>query len=200
MALLPAQTITGRVTYADTGRPVPHARLEVGATHKGATQPLEYETDGEARFRAIPSPAGPYSVSPYPPEGQPYRRAVQSSTGPKGRSTSVHLALARGVVIRGRVTEAFSAKPVADARLWFTGRRSTDRSNSRNAESCSGPDGSFLLAVQAAPGYLVVEGPSDDYVLRELGQQMIKPGPAGWPARVLSTASSPATPDPAATA
>ncbi len=106
--------------------------------------------------------------------------AGQSFEWPKGAvKHSVDLALARGVVIRGRVTEEVSGKPVADARVWLTGRRSTDRSNSRNAESCSGPDGSFLLAVQAAPGYLVVEGPSDDYVLRELGQQMISQGRPG---------------------
>ena len=31
MALEPARIIKGRVTYADTARPVPHARLSVGS-------------------------------------------------------------------------------------------------------------------------------------------------------------------------
>ncbi len=59
------------------------------------------------------------------------------------------------------------------------GRSSTDRSNPRDSTSSSGPDGSFQLAVQAAPGYLVIEGPSDDYVLRETGQRMLSEGLPG---------------------
>ena len=45
--------------------------------------------------------------------------------------------------------------------------------------SSSGLDGSFLLAVPATPGYLVIEGPSDDYVLREISQRMLSEGLPG---------------------
>ena len=57
-ALQPARTITGRVTYADTGKPVPHAqvtrhrvrpvRIGVGA------RPIITAADAEGRFRANP--------------------------------------------------------------------------------------------------------------------------------------------------
>ena len=41
--LQPARTIVGRVTYADTGRPVPHALV--------AVDQVRYEADAEGRFR-----------------------------------------------------------------------------------------------------------------------------------------------------
>ncbi len=180
MALEAAQIITGRVTYADTGRPVPHARLEIEPILRGATRPLGYETDGEGRFRVNPSRGDRCVVKAFPPEGQPYLTARQDFEWPKGAiEHPVDLALSRGIVIRGKVTEEGSGKPVAEARVWFHGRRSTDRSNPRVEMSGSGPDGSFLLAVPTSPGYLVIAGPSDDYVLREIGRRMLDEGLPG---------------------
>ena len=53
MALRPAQIITGRVTYADTGKPVPHALLVVtayGGRSAGTGWP-HVQTDADGRFR-----------------------------------------------------------------------------------------------------------------------------------------------------
>jgi hypothetical protein len=44
-ALAPAQIIKGRVTYGDTGEPVPHAPLELMASQGRIGIPAEFETD-----------------------------------------------------------------------------------------------------------------------------------------------------------
>ncbi len=154
MALAPAQIITGRVTYADTGRPAAHARIEVRAIRENRMTPIGFETDGTGRFRVNPSPGDRYSVEASPPDGQPYLTAITAYfEWPKGAvEHSVDLTLPRGVMIRGKVTEEGSGKPVADARVWFFGRRSTDQSNPRYSRSRSGPDGSFQIAVRPSPG------------------------------------------------
>ena len=53
------------------------------------------------------------------------------------------------------------------------------QSGALNGRAASGPDGSFQLAVLPSPGYLVVLGPSDDYVLREIGDEMVSQGKPG---------------------
>ncbi len=200
MAVIPAQILTGRVTYADTGKPVPHAQLSVGASKGNMVTPIEFETDGEGRFRVNPSPGDGFSVSVLPPEGQPYLTAGKYLDWPKGAvEQSVDLALPRGVVIRGKVTEEGSGQPVAGAIVWYQGRRSTDELNPRVSKSRSGPDGSYQFAVRSGPGHLVIEGPSDDYVLREIGYRMLDQGEPGGRRRT-HTPLSPATPNRVATA
>jgi hypothetical protein len=46
-ALVPAQVLTGRVTYADTRKGVPHAPLEVMASEGRIAIPVQFETDQE---------------------------------------------------------------------------------------------------------------------------------------------------------
>ena len=89
-ALVPAQVLTGRVTYADTGKGVPHAPLEVMASHGGVAIPAEFETDDEGRFRVNPPPADRSLQCLGLSAGRtalPDRRANISS-GPRARSNS----------------------------------------------------------------------------------------------------------------
>ena len=122
MALRPAQIITGRVTYADTGKPVPHARLIVNAMGGGqrGSRPTDFQTDADGRFRANPSPGDRFSVNAAPPAGQPYLGDSKTFAWPKGAiEHSLDLSLPRGVLIRGKVTEEGSHHPVAEARVVF---------------------------------------------------------------------------------
>ena len=123
-ALIPAQIITGRVTYADTGKGVPHAPLEALASHGRAAIVAGFETDADGRFRVNPPPAdGVYNVSAYPPEGEPYLMDHKRIEWPKGAlEQSLELALPRGVLIRGKVTEEGSGKPVPGAMVDFVRR------------------------------------------------------------------------------
>jgi RNA polymerase sigma factor (sigma-70 family) len=183
IALQPAKTLIGHVTYADTGKPVPHAR--VGASARGAGQPgirpTTFQTDADGRFRANLSPGDHFLLIAYPPDGQLYLSALKRVEWPKGAiEQSVDLVLPRGVVIRGRVTEEGSKAPVAGAWVNFRShlRPGADSSDGFR-QSATGADGSFELAVAPGPGHLAVQVPNEDYVLREIGNRELVTGQPG---------------------
>ena len=87
MALQPAQTITGRVTYADTGKPVPHALIAVFAmTRPRRHRPSDFQADAEGRFRINPMAGDRFNVATQSPDGQPYLGVTKWLDWPKGRS------------------------------------------------------------------------------------------------------------------
>ena len=79
--------------------------------------------------------------------------------------------LRRGVLVRGRVTEAASGEPVAGARVQYNDYNSSHISGaiepSRLNTAISGPDGRFELPVPPEPSHLLVLGPTPDYVAVE---------------------------------
>jgi protocatechuate 3,4-dioxygenase beta subunit len=83
MAVAPAQVIKGRVTYSDTGQPVAHARLKVGAARGNFMVISGFESDGQGRFRVNPTLSGLYNIWAVPPEGQPYLTAHKRFNWPK---------------------------------------------------------------------------------------------------------------------
>ena len=180
-ALSPSQIIHLRLTYADTGRPVPHAPFIVTASHGRAFRTDEAETDADGRARLNSWPADRlYTIIAYPPEGQPYLVGIKSLEWPKGSvEQSVNLALPRGVLIRGRVTVAGDGRPVAGAIVTFAKRGERRNSIGRLIEVTSAADGSFRLGGPPGPGILFVKGPNDDYVLGEIGSRMILEGQPG---------------------
>ena len=116
-AMEPAKVIIGRVTFADTGKPVPHAAVSVWAYRGGPAYPSEYETDAEGNFRANPFSTDSYAVNVQAPTGQPY---LSAATGifkwTKGASERrVDLALPRGSALHGKVVEEGSRRPVEGA-------------------------------------------------------------------------------------
>jgi RNA polymerase sigma factor (sigma-70 family) len=180
LALVPAKIIKGRITDADNGKPIPHALIRVlsyAASAMGGTV-NEFEADGLGRFRANPLSAERYEVSVTAPEGQPNLGVSKLFNWPKGAiEYPMDLALPRGVVIRGKVTEEGSGKPVAGARISFgTLRKVEAQSGAVNGLAASGTDGSFQIAVLPSPGYFVVLGPSEDYVLREIDDGLVREG------------------------
>jgi RNA polymerase sigma factor (sigma-70 family) len=171
IALQPARTITGRVTYADTGRPVPNAPLRVGNRVQLA------QADAEGRFACTTAPSydGLDFVTAQAPGGQPYLNVTKRLEWPKGAiQQSVDLTLPRGIAVRGKVTEEGTGKPIAGAIVRFTPKlpeRDSSLDRGSPPPSATGADGAFQLSAPARPGYVVVQGPSDDYVLREFGAE-----------------------------
>ena len=167
ITLAPPRTVSGVVTEADTGRPVPHAAIMIGI--------LRYEADGQGRFRLPLCPGGPGNnrslVQAQSPDGPPYLIAEKDIEWPKGAvEQSVDLALKRGVVVVGKVIEEETGQPVPGANVRFApytlGR---GPSYDVGVPAATGPDGSYRIAATPGPGNLVVQGPDDDYVLREFG-------------------------------
>jgi hypothetical protein len=175
MALQPARIFTGLVTYADTGKPVPGARVHVaaGGTGQRGFRSTRFQTGADGRFRANPSPGDLFVVAASPPAGQQYLATSRRIEWPKGAAEqSVDLALPRGVPIHGKVTEEGSKAPIAGAWVIFVPHSAPGaNANSGSGQAETKADGSFELAVGPGAGYLAVQGPSEDYVLREIGNR-----------------------------
>jgi hypothetical protein len=182
LALRPAQIITGRVTYADTGKPVPHARLIVNARGGGqrGTLATQFQADADGRFRANSAPGDEFNVNTGPPAGQPYLGASKSFAWPKGAiEHSLELSLPRGVLIRGKVTEEGSHDPVAGASVVFFAHREVNDSGPEGGGTKTLADGSFEFTGPPRPGHMVVRSPSADYVLQEIGDHEFQQGQPG---------------------
>ncbi len=166
LTVQPGRRIVGRVTYADTGKPVPHALLTVGLQR--------YTADGEGRFRAPFTPVAArvdrFSINAQSPDPGPYLMVGKQGEWPKGTvEQSVDLALPRGTILHGKVTEEGTGRPIAGAVVWFLpAELPRDPSRGMAGFAVTGPDGTYRIAVPQGPCYLSAQG-SDEFVLREVG-------------------------------
>ena len=189
--LTPAHPIDGRVTYADTGAPVPHARMAAQGGHY-----MNDQADALGRFRLNPYADAVYksmttgeslfTVYAYAPEGQPYLGVSKELTWKKGSvRQTLDFALPRGVLVRGKVTEARSGKPIEGCQILYaplqqarfdpsfsvlTGEWSTVVSRS---------DGSYSIPVPEGAGHLVATKASPEFILSEYGSQTLVGGAGG---------------------
>jgi RNA polymerase sigma factor (sigma-70 family) len=180
-ALAPARIIEGTVTYADTGKPVPHARLYVETYEnlfQGRIYHLNSRTDAHGRFRIVSTLGKRGSVRAYPPAGEPYLIRSANVTWAKADvlKKEVKLVLPRGIRVRGTITEKASGRPVAGAAVEFI--RFADKNPFLNAPgesqvAISSAKGRFELAVVPGPGRLVVKGPTPDYIHVETTSQKL---------------------------
>jgi RNA polymerase sigma factor (sigma-70 family) len=186
-ALQPARTLTGRITYADTGKPAPNAQLMVFAFDQQTEvrpRPILAAANADGRFRVNPGFGDQFTLSARPPDGKPYLVEVQRIQWPKGAvAHSAELALPRGLILRGKVTEHGSGRPVAGAAVTFLPVRAPNgeisRRQSQPVETTD--DGSFAFTALPRLGYVIVRGPHDDYVLQEVDHGLLFNGqPGNW--------------------
>jgi RNA polymerase sigma factor (sigma-70 family) len=172
LSLTPAQVLAGVVTAEDTGKPVAGARVDPWSGGSALT-------DEKGRYRIkLPRASSPsgrsHSVSVTAPDDQPYLLLETEIAWPKGAIRhEQNLALKRGVLVRGKVTEVGSGRPVAGAlvfdaaHLWM-----------RNVKS--GADGTFRIAVAPGRSNLLVKGPDNNYVATQVTHDELSGGkPAG---------------------
>lgn len=196
-SLMPATILRGRVTREDSGAPLPRARLVI---HKGSHEGwlggpgLAIDTDDDGRYRAsLPSYAGEgeeyrgYLIWCYPPaDASDCFGLARDLKGPEAqREHTLDFALPRGQVLRGKITERPSGRPVAGASVIY-GQRPRGNPHLRedlllgwDHAAVSGADGAFRATVLPGPGYLSVYGPSADYVFQELGSYVLFGGGTG---------------------
>jgi RNA polymerase sigma factor (sigma-70 family) len=184
LSLAPARVVEGRVIYGDTGKPAAGAWLTNGTG-----------TDADGRFRLRFAGHGGVTLIVSAPQGQPYLKVFHRVEWPKGAiKQEVTITLPRGVLVRGKVTEAGSGKPVARAAVQFWPRASSDPNRPKNVITgwqnpvVTNEDGTFRIAVLPGEGHLLIQGPTPDYVHEEIDSEMIRTGRPGG-SRVYPDAS-----------
>lgn len=172
-SLVLARVVEGRVTYGPGGKAAAGARVVVITGFNGV---VETVTDDDGRYLLRPFPADSLWLTVFPPDGQPYLVWKKSLAFSQAARLEEDVALEKGVLVRGRVTETPSGKPVAKALVLYRPRKANNPVNKdlgfqyylewyRDAllGGISGDDGTFHVAVPAGPGHLFILGPTLDY-------------------------------------
>ena len=173
----------GPALAADTGRPIPHAIVSVGSSltkfFSGAGP--HFPADDQGRFTARVAPRQYYSIRAYPPEGQPYLIPEHRFEWTKGRvKTTTDISLPRGVLIRGKVVEEGTGRPLAGSSVQFEANpRRDDILAAWQTIVASHDDGSFQIAVPPGKGHLLIFGPTPDYIVEEIGLRELWSGRPG---------------------
>jgi RNA polymerase sigma factor (sigma-70 family) len=179
LGVAPPQVIEGRVVCEDTGKPVPNARLTVQTNKKseqGYLIPVglvDGKADGQGRFRVSTNPGSGGFVIAHPPDGQPYLAGSAEFDWPKGavKHGEVVVKVPRGLLVHGKVTEAGSGRPLANA--------SVEYQTNWLGRTLTAADGSYSLAVPPGRIHVLVTAPTPDYIAEPVGSAELELGKPG---------------------
>lgn len=120
----PSREVRGIVRDADTGEPIPGVRIDSWSLAPGrgaGVQVLHTYSDDEGRFELHGMPKGSGNqILAVPADGVPYlMREFAVPNAPGLDPVAVDLALHRGVLIRGRVMDRSSGRPVPSASIHY---------------------------------------------------------------------------------
>jgi RNA polymerase sigma factor (sigma-70 family) len=171
LAAPPGRTVEGVVRDAETGRPIPGAKVGARWTMGGTT------SDGQGRFRLAGMPKAEGNILYVGVEDQPYVKVEKTVGDAKGLGpVRFDVELRRGVWVTGRVVDKSSGRPVkAMARYlalrdnprikdytgavvfrgtgWYDPEYRTDADGRFRAVAL--PGGGLLVARSLEPGYLI---------------------------------------------
>ena len=141
----------------------------------------KFHADAQGRFRLNPIVSDEYAISAIPSRGEPYLIPEEKLVWVKGAVKLNHdIKLPRGVLIRGKVTEQATGRPLAGSSIQFIPlQRNNTVLSAWQAIVSSRDDGCFDIAVPPGKGHLLVFGPTPLYVLTEIGANRLhndKPG------------------------
>jgi RNA polymerase sigma factor (sigma-70 family) len=150
---------------------------------------LQTWTDEKGRFQVnCPVAEGYYGIEVFPVEGSPYLCFAKGIPWPKGKvKQEVEIKVPRGVIVRGKVTEADSGKPVAGAFIDYHAQRGNNPLFRYQVLSwyvrpieyvTTAADGTFQATVPPGPGHLFVKGPTRDFVQVHADVSKVWPGDA----------------------
>jgi len=172
LALHPSTIIEGRTLAADTGEPIPNAVISINGDFGMASSGVRtaFRADGQGRFKLNPYAGDYFRIHAVPPEGQPYMAREVELRWTKGAvKKELDLTLPRGVLIRGKVTEEGTGKPVAAASAqFFPINAPRELVFGLDTNVISKGDGSFQLAVPPGKGHITVLGPTLGYIPQEI--------------------------------
>ncbi len=171
--LAPARPVQGVITAADTGKPMAGVDVEVIPWGPHGGTPFGGRTDAQGRYRvsghAATSKLFGYSITAYPPADSGYIAISErhEKDWPAGaKFLEKNLALPRGRLLRGRVQNADTGKPVAGASIVYQPKPGNPHNRNKyelRNRVLTDKDGQFTITGLAGEGVLVAEGPSPDY-------------------------------------
>jgi hypothetical protein len=176
-----ATVFEGKITCGDTGKPASNAFVAIDGLREssgGTWLRSRATTDATGRFRVkSPHEAKVFCVTVSPADGQPYlicEREIRLAD--KEQPPKIEIALPRGVLLRGKVVEKQSGRPVAGAAIMFNEyqhpryapERTRDNNTPRTPCTVTKGDGTFALGVPPGFGLLLAQGPGGDYIRHEV--------------------------------
>ncbi|HEY7428842.1 MAG TPA: sigma-70 family RNA polymerase sigma factor, partial [Gemmataceae bacterium] len=188
--LMPGQVLQGTVAAADTGKPIPHARLTAispieviapprhalhtvaqEAATRAACEEFDARADAAGRFRLRVPTGRFFRLQVHAPPGSPYlalSRLIDREANKERKR--LDFALPRGVLLTARVRDA-SDRPVSGAIAYYVPDRDNRRAGGEvlhgyDAHAVSGPDGRLRLPGPPGRGRLCVHIPNGDFVPR----------------------------------
>jgi hypothetical protein len=178
--------ITGTIRDKDTGAPIPGVRITGMPNIENSLIPtpaVEATSDAQGRYevRGLPTSSG-FKLFTQAPEGQPYVNFgfVSPASEPKPGPFRYDIALKRGVLVEGRLTDKASGAPVRGSVSYHAlpGNPHLDeypnfKRGSQETRVLSGLDGRF--AIPALPGRgLIAARAQDERYLHGQGADVIK--------------------------
>lgn len=177
LAVAPPHLLEGRVTFGDSGQPAAGARLHVIGYQTPMTiqsfDRIEGRTGPDGRFRISASVAHHYGIVVDPPAGSPYFLRSLTPDATEGARQEIDVTLERRILVRGRIHESNSGRPVAGAVVVYRPKRKKNplfkedlfaTGGYRELSAVSGVDGSFRIAALPGQGHLLVKGPNPDFI------------------------------------
>ena len=169
--LEPARPVEGVVTDKSTGKPLADVTVKMIPFRNGSGKWVVGKTDERGHYRLSGKLGDSYWATAYPDPTSGYIPVEKRHQGwPAGASSLVmDFALAKGRVIRGRVVERGTGRPIRGASVAYRPDRNNpfnrDGNEFRNPTSTDA-DGRFLITGLAGPGTIAVDGPgaSPEYV------------------------------------
>jgi beta-lactamase regulating signal transducer with metallopeptidase domain len=190
-----AHIVEGRVTLGNSGPPAVGARIastSMSEEHGGTILGNDaVTTDRDGRYRIEAAPGASFQLRAFPPHDGADGYLMRAAIVNRGDAVTsrADIALPKGVLVRGRVTEAGTGRPVAGALVLHK----VPQRNNPNFIRVPGvvfdlyeqnvftaADGTFRLGIVPGPGYLLVKGPTADYLHDEISTVELA-GHFQWP-------------------
>ena len=151
----------------------------------------EVTTDREGHYRIEAAPGASITLKVFPPSEGAEAYLLRGDVVVPGDSVTsrADFALPKGVLVRGRVIEAGTGRPVAGAVVHHQAHERNNpyfikdgnrRFNADEQNAVTAADGTFRLGIMPGPGYLLVKGPTADYVHQEISSVELA-GDLHWP-------------------
>jgi hypothetical protein len=169
-----SRPIRGMVRDKDTGKPLAGVSVEfIYPTHERC----KAVTDERGRYEllGVAKSEGSYTLEVKPADGRYLRRQVELHDTPGLDALPGDIGMVQGLMVRGKVTDRATGKPVAQARVDYHPLFGNSHVNAKiaggwspSAVATTGPDGSYALSVLPGPGLISVTAPQPDAYMRAL--------------------------------